>query len=39
MALPVDVRPLDLVIIFASVTLLSYLISLYPTRFLGRSER
>ena len=39
MALPVDVRPLDLLIIFASVTLLSYLISLYPTRFLGRSER
>ena len=36
MALPVDVRPLDMLVIFASVTALSFLISLYPTRFFRR---
>ena len=35
-ALPVDVRPLDMLVIFISVTALSYLISLYPTRFFRR---
>ena len=36
MALPVDVRPLDMFVIFVSVTALSFLISLYPTRFFRR---
>jgi len=36
MALPVDVRPLDMLLIFVSVTALSFLISLYPTRFFRR---
>jgi len=36
MALPVDVRPLDMLLIFVSVTALSFLISLYPTRFFHR---
>lgn len=36
MALPVDVRPLDMLVIFVSVTALSFLISLYPTRFFRR---
>ena len=35
-ALPVDVRPLDMLVIFISVTALSFLISLYPTRFFRR---
>lgn len=35
-ALPVDVRALDMIVIFVAVTALSYLISLYPTRFFRR---
>lgn len=35
-ALPVDVRPLDMLVIFISVTALSFLISLYPTRIFRR---
>lgn len=35
-ALPVDVRPLDMLVIFISVTALSFLISLYPTHFFRR---
>ena len=35
-ALPVDVRTLDMLVIFISVTALSFLISLYPTRFFRR---
>lgn len=34
LALPIDLRILDLAVIFTIVTLISYLISLYPTRFL-----
>ena len=36
LALPIDLEIVDLLVIFALVTLISYLISLYPTRFLNK---